>query len=250
LAVRTKTAALSAMFTLLAGLFVVSVAADFGLRSALEDRRWDLVALRLLPIVVVHGALGASFERSGRPWVSRPLYLAAAGTFVLVLELMALDGRLFQHLGITLAPWQGAGVSDPTLLDTVAAMTINGALFYAAASLLLRRGSAGAVPAAQLLIVIAPFALLHPLGYLVRQGDYSPRFDWVYAACALGIMLLSQRRQRRSFYYAGLLNLGVALFFIGDHRSWFDRPGWGIGVILAGLLVLAVGFLLDRAQRR
>ena len=25
-------------------------------------------------------------------------------------------------------------------------------------------------------------------------------------------MLLSQRRQRRSFYYAGVLNLGVALY--------------------------------------
>ena len=250
LAVRTKTAALSAMFTLFAGLFVIGITADFGLRGAIEDRRWDLVALRLLPLAVVHGALGYGSERVRRAWLSRPLYLAAAVVFVLVMELLALDGRLLQHLGLTLAAWQRPDVSDPTLLDTIAAMTVNGALFYGAASLLLRHGSAGAAPAAHLLVVIAPFALLHPLGYLVRQGDYSARFDWVYAACALAIMLLSQRRQRRSFYYAGLLNLGAALFFIAEHRTWFDRPGWGIGVIAAGLLVLTAGFLLDRAQRR
>jgi hypothetical protein len=250
LALRTRTAALSAMFTVMTGLFVVAMSADAGLRGAIEDRRWDLVAVRLLPLVFVHGALGHAFERARRPWLSRPLYLATALTFVLVMEMLAFDGRLLQHLGLTLAPWQPSAVSDPTLLDTVAAMTINGALFYAAASLLLRHGTSAAAPAAQLLIVIAPFALLHPLGYLVRQGEYAVRLDWIYAVCALVIMLLSQRRQRRSFYYAGLVNLGGALFFIADHRGWFDRPFWGVTVIVAGLAVLGAGFFLDRSQRR
>jgi hypothetical protein len=171
--------------------------------------------------------------------------------FVFVLELFALDGRALQHLGgFSLSPWQSPGVSDPKLLDTVAAMTINGAPFYAAGAALVRRGSDQAQAAAPFLFAIAPFALLHPLGYLVRTGEYSARIDWLYAACATAIMLLSQRRQRRSFYYAGMLNLGIALYLIASHRQWFERPAWAIAVIAAGLTALAVGFALDRAERR
>ena len=61
---------------------------------------------------------------------------------------------------------------------------------------------------------------------------------------------VSHARQRRSFYYAGIFNLGVALFLIADHREWFGRPAWAIGVILAGLLALAAGVVLARRARR
>jgi hypothetical protein len=105
-------------------------------------------------------------------------------------------------------------------------------------------------PAAQLLFTIAPFALIHPLGYLVRTNEYSPRFDWFYAACALLIMLVSERRQRKSFYYAGLLNLAAALFYIASHREWFERPAWAIAVIIGGLSALCAGFALDRFARQ
>ena len=63
-------------------------------------------------------------------------------------------------------------------------------------------------------------------------------------------MLLSQRRQRKSFYYAGLLNTGAALYLIAERRQWFDRPSWGVALIVAGLLVLAAGFFLDRLERK
>jgi len=112
-----------------------------------------------------------------------------------------------------------------------------------------RFGSPPSQAAAQLLFALAPFALLHPLGYLVRTGEYSLRADWLYAACATAIMLLSQRRQRRSFYYAGMLNLAIALFYIASHREWFERPAWAIAVIAAGLIALGAGFALDRAER-
>jgi serine/threonine-protein kinase len=251
LALRTRTVALSTLFAVLVLLLTVAVIADFGLRGAIEDGRWDLVAFRLLPLVPVYAALGVAGERTTRPWFSRPQYLAAAGAFIVVLELLALDGRALQHIGgFTLAPWQSPDVSSPRLLDTVAAMTVNGTLFYAAASLLIRHGTPLSGAAAHFLFIVAPFALLHPLGYLVRTGEYSLRWDWVYAFFALAIMLLSQRRQRRSFYYAGLLNLGAALFFIAQHREWFDRPAWGVAVIAAGLLALGVGFILDRSVKR
>ena len=96
---------------------------------------------------------------------------------------------------------------------------------------------------------MAPFAVLQPLGYLVRTGDYSLRYDWIYLALALTTALLSQTRQRRAFYYAGVLNTGSALFWIADHREWFDKPLWATAVIVAGLGALAVGFVLDRRAR-
>ena len=100
-----------------------------------------------------------------------------------------------------------------------------------------------------LLFAISPFAILQPLGWLVRSGEYSPRYDWIYLALALTITFLSERRQRKSFYYAGLLNTGSALYLIAHHRHWLDRPGWGIALILVGLVALAAGFLLDRRAR-
>jgi serine/threonine protein kinase len=247
LALRTRTAALSTVFTLLALLFGVAVASDFGLRTWIEDGRWDRVALALFPLVPAYAGLGTLAERTGRPWLSRPSYLGGALLLVVVLELLALDGRAFHYLGLTLAPLR-PGAADPTLLDTIAAMTINGIAFYALAALLHRR-SDHLQPTAHLLFTIAPFAMLHPLGYLVRTGEYSPRLDWLYAAFAIVVIGLSQARQRRSFYYAGILNLGVALYLIADHRDWFDRPAWGIAVIVAGLLALGAGFLLDRRAR-
>jgi hypothetical protein len=250
LALATRTAALSTVFAVLLFLFGVATAADFGLRQAIEDARFDRVAMLLLPVVLADAGLGFAAERTGRPWFSRPLYLGGAALFVVLLELLALDGRAFAHLGVSLAPWQSGDVSDPRLLDTIAAMTLNGALFYAAASLLTRYGTDQSAAAARLLFTIAPFALLHPLGYLVRTGEYALRIDWIYAACALVIMVLSERRQRRSFYYAGLLNLGVALILIAQHRDWFERPAWAVSLVVAGLAALAAGFVMDRAARR
>jgi hypothetical protein len=83
----------------------------------------------------------------------------------------------------------------------------------------------------------------------VRTGEYSRRYDWIYLGAAITIALLSQKRQRRAFYYAGLINTGGALYLIADHRGWFDKPLWAILVIVAGLLTLGVGFVLDRRQR-
>ena len=249
LALRTRTTALSTIFAVLLFLFGTAVVADLGFRAAWDAGRWDSVAIRFLPLVFVYAALGLSADRGGKPWLSRPAYFAGAAIFVISLELLAFDGRALAHLGVSLAPWQSAGVSDPTLLDTVAVMTFNGAAFYAAGSILVRHVRGHARDAAQLLFAIAPFALLHPLGYLVRTGEYSLRVDWIYAAAALAVALLTERRQRRAFYYAGLVNLSMALYYIAAHRDWFERPLWGMAVIAIGLATLAAGFALARAER-
>ena len=250
LALRTRTAALSTVFAVIVFLLTIAIVADFGLRDWIDEARWDRLALHLFPLVALYAALGAVAERTGRPWFSRPVYLGGAVLLVIVLELLALDGRAMHYLGLSLRGFQSAGVSDPLLLDTVAAMTVNGVIFYLAAAALERRGSEQARIAAPLLFSIAPFALLHPLGYLVRSHEYAARLDWIYAGCATTIILLSHRRQRRSFYYAGLVNLGAALYLIASHREWFGRPAWAVSLIAAGLAVLLAGFALDRQERQ
>jgi lipoprotein signal peptidase len=64
------------------------------------------------------------------------------------------------------------------------------------------------------------------------------------------IALVSHRRQRKSFYYAGLVNSGVAFWMIADHYKWFDKPAWAMMLVVVGLVVLVAGFGLDARERR
>jgi serine/threonine protein kinase len=250
LARRTRTVTLGTAFTVLLFLFNLAVLADLGLREWLEEATFDLLATRHLPLLAVLGLLGYAAERRAMTWLARPLYFAGIGLFVAVVELLALDGKAFAYLGLTMAPFQPAEVSSPTLLDTVAAMTINGLLIYGLGWILEHRGSALMRRSAWLPYVIAPFAVLHPLSHLVAVGEYSMRYDWLYLALALTITLLSHYRQRRSFYFAGLLNTTLALWHITDHNDWFDKPTWSITVAATGLAVLATGLALYLRERR
>ncbi|HEY7502115.1 MAG TPA: serine/threonine-protein kinase [Vicinamibacterales bacterium] len=249
LAMRTRTAALSTVAAALVFLFGVSVLTDFGLRNWLATGRWDRLALHAFPLVPIYAVAGAIAERRQWIWLARPAYVAGVVLLILLLELLALDGRAFHYLGFSLQAFQQSGVSDPALIDTLAAMTLNGVAFYAVGAVLDRRGTALQGVASRLLFTIAPFAILQPLGYLVRSGEYSLRYDWIYLTLGVTIALLSQQRQRRAFYYAGVLNIGAALVLIADHRAWFDKPRWALAVITAGLLTLAAGFVLDRRAR-
>jgi hypothetical protein len=250
LALTTRTAALSTVCAALVLLFGLSVLSDFGLRFWIGNGRWDLLALYAAPLVGVYAAIGIAAERQRWPWLARPPYAAGALLLVVVLELLALNGRTFHYLGMSLQALQNPSVTDRTLIDTLAAMTASGIAFYAIAAALDRHGSTLQGIGARLLFTISPFAMLQPLGYLVRTGEYSPRFDWIYLGLAVSIALLSHKRQRRAFYYAGVLNTGGALLWIAEHRQWFDKPRWALAVIAAGLLALIVGFILDRRRVR
>ena len=249
LALHTRTIALSAVFACLLGLFHLGVLTDWGLRAWLEQGAWDRLALHLFPLVVAFAGLGYLNERRARPWLARVLYVSAAGLAVAALELLALNGKTFHYLGFSLAPFQPATVSDPLLLDTLVAMTLNGLLIYAGGWIFDRWGTPLLAKTAFLLFAISPFTILEPLCYLVKVGEYSRRFDWLLLVLALAICLASRFRQRRSFYYAGMINTGLALYLITDHNQWFDRPAWAMTVVGAGLLVLAAGYRLDTRER-
>jgi len=250
LAARTRTVALASGFTLLLVTFALTVLGDYGLEQWLENGEWDRLSFHLLPLLVFTAALGTTSERRNRSWFAEPLYFAAGALFVLVLELLAQGGKQLGYLGVTLAIPNGPDVSDATLLDTIAAMTANGAIVYVAASLLERHGTRLQQPVASWLYALSPFAILEPLAYLCHTAEYSRRYDWIYLAAAVTVAFASRFRQRRSFYYAGLTNTALALAFITDHYDWTGRPAWTVAVVLAGLVLLGLGLSLDRAQRR
>ncbi len=250
LALRTKTGALSVVCATLVFLFGLAVLADFGLRTWLEESRYDRLALHLAPLALAYGAAAFALERAARPWFARPLYVAAAVVLVVSLDLLALEGRAFSYLGVSLQRYQTSGVSTPALIDTLAALTLNGIAFYGLAWAVERRGGDVMRVAAGLLFVIAPFSMLEPLGYLVRTTEYSKGFDWLYLALAVLVALASHHRQRKSFYYAGLVNTAAALYFIAARNNWLDRPGWGQAIVAVAVAALASGFLLDARERR
>ena len=251
LAWRTKTIALSTVFTLLALLFTLAVLSDMGLRDWYESNAWDRLALHLAPLVPAYVALGLGLERSGRPWFVRPLYTGASVMLIVVLELLAIDGKVFQYLGgLPMQRFQGPDVNNKLLLDQLTAMSLNGIAFYLVASAADGYGTGLMRRAAWLLFTVAPFATLEPLAYLSETDQYARAFDWFYLGLALVMALLSHRRQRKSFYYAGLINSGVAFWFIADHYEWFDDHWWAIALVIAGLVGLVVGFGLDARERR
>ena len=249
LALRTRTIGLGSLSTLLLVLFWLTVLTDFGLDDWIDDGRWDLLALHLSPVVAIQLLLAWTGERVGRVWFSLPLYVGFAVMLIAVLELLALDGRTFGYLGVGMSGLQTADVSDPTLLDTLTAMSLNGVLFFLVGSLMESRGTRTMEPAAWLLVVISPFAVLHPAGWLVMSGDYSLRYDWLYLVFALAVVVLSHYRQRKSFFLAGLLNTALAVYWITDHHEWFEKPGWAATLTLAGLLALGAGLELYRREK-
>jgi serine/threonine protein kinase len=250
LAWRTRTIALSTVLAALALLFALAVLTDYGLRGWFEEERWDLLALHAMPLVPAYVVAGRVLERARAPWFGRPSYTAAAVLLFVTLEMLALNGRLFHYLGVTLTPLQAASVSDPTLLDTVAALSLNGIAFYLVGVLADTRGTALMQPAAWLLFTISPFAILEPLAYLSQTAEYSRAVDWTYLGLAVTMALLSHQRQRKSFYYAGIVNTGVGLWLITTHYEWFDKPAWPILLVGVGLAGLLAGLGLDWHERR
>jgi hypothetical protein len=250
LALRTRTSALSTVSSGLVLLLGISVLADFGLRDWLDSSRFDLLALHLAPLVAVYFAAGWWLDRSGRAWYASPAFVAAAITLVAVLDLWSIDGKLLHYLGLSMRHLQPADVENPMLLDMLTSLALSGVVFYAVAAAFEGRGSVAKSTAVLLLFTIAPFSILEPLAYLSRSKVYNQRFDWLYLGLAVGIALISYRRQRKSFYYAGLLNSGIALILIANRNQWLDKPAWAITIVGVGIGALLAGFVLDARRRR
>lgn len=244
LAWRTRTMTLAASATVFAVLLHLALLGEFGLRAIVEEGRWDALAVRLVPAVLFAGTAGWLADRFRRGWFAPPLFVSAGLLLVIASELHAIDGRTFALLGLSMSPFQPAEVSAPTLLDTLAAMTLNGLAYFGCAWAMDRTELPGARSATWLLYTIAPFAVLEPLAWLNHTGEYSIRYAWLYLSLSIVIAYASRLKQRKSFYYAGLINTGAALWFVTDKNEWWDSPGWSAGVLAAGLFTLLAGLAI------
>ncbi|HEY5611721.1 MAG TPA: serine/threonine-protein kinase [Thermoanaerobaculia bacterium] len=249
LALKTRTKAFGTAFTTMSFLLAFSILTDFGLKNWLDANRFDVLSFHLTPFVGLLMLGGWYLDRRERPWMSLPLYFGGAGLFVAVLELLALDGKAFEYLGLSMGALQPATVSSPLLLDTLAAMTVNGVVIYVVAGILDRFGTELMQRVSWFLYTVSPFVMLEPLFRVSQVGEYSRRFDWFYLVLALTIALLSHHRQRKSFYYAGLINTGLALLLITDHYDLWDSWQWATAVMAVGLTVLMAGYALDVRER-
>jgi hypothetical protein len=92
--------------------------------------------------------------------------------------------------------------------DTLAAMALNGVCFTCWPPPSTHAGP-NCGRRCQTLFTISPFAVLQPLDISSAPASI-PAIRLIYLALALSIALVSQRHQRRAFYYAGVLNAGGA----------------------------------------
>ena len=168
------------------------------------------------------------------------LTLKALATFIAVAHARSVSGAAAQ-LGLA----QSAISRQISMLEK----TFGGALFYLVASAIEHRGTNVMSTAGRLLLVIAPFSMLEPVAAIAERQEYHTNFNWIYLVLAIGIALLSHRRQRKSFYYAGVINSVFALYLIADRYEWFDDPLWSVTLVVIGLVVLVTGFLLDRKRQ-
>lgn len=255
-AFRTRTSAMSAVVIVLVIGFYLTILTDSELIELFDGNSWDRLALRLLPLLLFLVALGAVTEWKKQPWFSQPVYVTAAGLFVLIIELFALNGRLFteDYLPVPLTSLHPNLPADLiTPLNTAAAMTFNGLIIYGVGSLLRRHGTPLLKMPAQFMFILSPFAILEPLFYLNSQADpnkYLEFYHWFYLFLAVAIAYLSRFRQRKSFYFAGLINCGIALLMITEHYQWFDDQPWPVTLIAVSLAILALGYGLNIRERR
>ncbi len=244
LALLTRTVTFSTYSMILITVFYLALLSDFGLSAWLEEGRYDALGLRLVPLAVALFCGGVLGDRTRRGWFARPAYVASAIVLTGALEAIALDGRAMARLGVSLEPLMAGSEGDPILLDTTVTMTLNGMVFYALGRAAERSHIATMSTVAWLLCTAAPFAILQPGSVLSSSGDYPVRFTWAYLVLAVGIALLSRLHQRRAFYFAGIINTVVALFFLTRDHEWWDRPSWAVFVLAVGIGLLYTGYRL------
>ena len=229
-----------------AALLVFTAWVAFEAGTALEDSGEDATAIAVLAVLyggALYGAGTAALERVRAAWLAETGFalagrrlgflLAAAGLFVFTFSEAA------DELG-------GAGRSLDRGLQAalllVAAVALGSAVALALAERRSGRWESAFFAIAVALVLVGVFAG-------GSGGLYALLFNVVFAALALGAIYSGYLSEE-----PWLVNAGVALVALDLVARYFD-VFWSalprsLGMILAGILVLAIAYLLERQRRR
>ncbi|HEX5798957.1 MAG TPA: DUF2157 domain-containing protein [Gaiellaceae bacterium] len=239
LAVRSPAVAVAALL-----IFTAWVGFEAG--TALEGSGEDATALAVLAVLyggALYGLGTVALERIRAAWLTETrlavagrrlgLLIAAAGLFVFTFSEASDE---LGSAGRSLDGWLQAA------LLLVAAVALASAVALALGARRSGRGEAAVFAVAVALLLIGVFA--------GGSGDlYALLFNLVFAALALGAILSGYLNDE-----PWLVNLGVALVAIDLVARYFD-VFWSalprsLGLILAGILVLAIAWGLERQRQR
>jgi uncharacterized membrane protein len=239
LAVRSPAVAVAALL-----IFTAWVGFEAG--TALEDSGEDATALAVLAVLyggALYGLGTVALERIRAPWLTETRFAVAGRRLGLLIAAAGLFVFTFAEAADELG---SAGRSlDGTLqaaLLLVAAVALASAVALALGARRSGRGEAAVFAVAVALLLIGVFA--------GGSGDlYALLFNLVFAALALGAILSGYLNEE-----PWLVNLGVALVAIDLVARYFD-VFWSalprsLGMILAGILVLAIAWGLERQRQR
>jgi uncharacterized membrane protein len=229
-----------------AALLIFTAWVGFEAGTALEDSGEDATALAVLAVLyggALYGLGTVALERIRAAWLTETrlafagrrlgLLIAAAGLFVFTFSEASDE---LGSAGRSLDGWLQAA------LLLVAAVALASAVALALGARRSGRGEAAVFAVAVALLLIGVFA--------GGSGDlYALLFNLVFAALALGAILSGYLNDE-----PWLVNLGVALVAIDLVARYFD-VFWSalprsLGLILAGILVLAIAWGLERQRQR
>jgi uncharacterized membrane protein len=239
LAVRSPAVAVAALL-----IFTAWVGFEAG--TALEDSGEDATALAVLAVLyggALYGLGTVALERIRAPWLTETRFAVAGRRLGLLIAAAGLFVFTFSEASDELGS-AGRSLDGPlqaTLL-LVAAVALASAVALALGARRSGRWEATVFAVAVALLLIGVFA--------GGSGDlYALLFNLVFAALALGAILSGYLNDE-----PWLVNLGVALVAIDLVARYFD-VFWSalprsLGLILAGILVLAIAWGLERQRQR
>ena len=247
---QNKTLAMSNLGIMIFSILYCCLLLGFGLKPWIIDSDFHRLAAHLIPLFLVLTYSGVLSEHQNEILIAKPCFTVAAGLMVVILELFALNGKTMELLNISVRmPLDVPEGFDPIFFNTILGCTLNGILIYLIARKLAVTKSPLLRQQGSWLLLITPFLLLEPLSWLVFSDTYGVFYHWFYLLISLIILLLSRVLQRKSFYFAGMLNTVVAIHMITNHYDWLEQTFWPITLLGVGGVLLVSGYRLFMKQQ-
>ena len=253
---RTKTAAFSLIWTLSAFALATAIFSFLGLREALENADFDVVAgWYLIPAAAMFVlALALDCRWNAAP-IAGPIYVLTVVVILLALTCISISGPTTDWLGISrFITDEGDRVAYSVVINGVVYLTAGLFADRSVRSRWLRR-------IATVLFWLTPTHLLAPVVYFMQMA----RWKWsllptgwtlselVLPIAALSFAFASVPKQMKSFFFSGLFYVAVAVVWM-THKHFREDFGWPISLATVGFVLALIAWrwpsLFDRTGKR